>query len=37
MVVQYRGGLVGTIYDKSLRLASHESRSIGAGTASTYM
>ncbi|QRW07534.1 ABC transporter [Ceratobasidium sp. AG-Ba] len=37
MVVQYRGGLVGTIYNKSLRLSAHESRTIGAGTASTYM
>ncbi|KAG8744004.1 hypothetical protein FRC10_010983 [Ceratobasidium sp. 414] len=37
IVVQYRGGLVGTIYNKSLRLAAHESRTIGSGTASTYM
>ncbi|KAG9076600.1 hypothetical protein FRC06_009417, partial [Ceratobasidium sp. 370] len=37
LVVQYRGGLVGTIYNKSLRLAAHESRTIGSGTASTYM
>ncbi|KAG8697410.1 hypothetical protein FRC09_007892 [Ceratobasidium sp. 395] len=37
IVVQYRGGLVGIIYNKSLRLAAHESRTIGSGTASTYM
>ncbi|QRV93384.1 ABC transporter [Ceratobasidium sp. AG-Ba] len=37
MVVKYRGGLVGVIYNKSLRLSAHESRTIGAGTASTYM
>ncbi|KAG8697376.1 hypothetical protein FRC09_007907 [Ceratobasidium sp. 395] len=37
IVVQYRGGLVGIIYNKSLRLTAHESRTIGSGTASTYM
>ncbi|QRW07536.1 ABC transporter transmembrane region [Ceratobasidium sp. AG-Ba] len=36
-VVQYRGALVGVIYRKSLRLSSHESRTVGIGTASTYM
>ncbi|QRV93386.1 ABC transporter [Ceratobasidium sp. AG-Ba] len=35
--VQYRGALVGVIYQKSLRLSSYESRTLGVGTASTYM
>ncbi|KAF8596483.1 P-loop containing nucleoside triphosphate hydrolase protein, partial [Ceratobasidium sp. AG-I] len=37
IVTQYRGALVGALLDKSLKLASHESRKIGSSTASTYM
>ncbi|KAF8595654.1 hypothetical protein BDV93DRAFT_501066 [Ceratobasidium sp. AG-I] len=35
--VQYRGALVGAILQKSLRIASYESRSIGPAKAATYM
>ncbi|KAJ7151958.1 P-loop containing nucleoside triphosphate hydrolase protein [Mycena filopes] len=35
--VQYRGGLVGSIYAKSLRLSSASARELGGGVASTYM
>ena len=37
LVVQFRGALVGCIYAKTLKLASHESRSLGTGVGSTYM
>ncbi|KAJ7493649.1 P-loop containing nucleoside triphosphate hydrolase protein [Mycena latifolia] len=35
--VRYRGGLVGSIYSKSLRLSSKSGRDLGGGVASTYM
>ncbi|KAF8312113.1 P-loop containing nucleoside triphosphate hydrolase protein [Clavulina sp. PMI_390] len=37
MTVRYRAAVVGVVYDKSLRLASHASRKVGVGGASTYM
>ncbi|KAJ7092344.1 P-loop containing nucleoside triphosphate hydrolase protein, partial [Mycena belliarum] len=35
--VQYRAGLVGVIYSKSLRLSSQSGQELGGGVASTYM
>ncbi|KAF8312106.1 P-loop containing nucleoside triphosphate hydrolase protein [Clavulina sp. PMI_390] len=37
MTVRYRAAVVGALYAKALRLASHSSRKIGIGGASTYM
>ena len=37
LCVQFRGALVGTIYTKTLKLASHSSRPLGTGVGSTYM
>lgn len=37
ITVKYRGALVGAIYVKTLRLASHVSRPLGAGIGSNYM
>ncbi|KAJ7493681.1 P-loop containing nucleoside triphosphate hydrolase protein [Mycena latifolia] len=35
--VRYRGGLVGSIYSKTLRLSSNSGKDLGGGVASTYM
>ncbi|KAF8312075.1 P-loop containing nucleoside triphosphate hydrolase protein [Clavulina sp. PMI_390] len=37
MTVRYRAAVVGVVYAKSLRLASHASREVGVGGASTIM
>ncbi|KAF8312074.1 P-loop containing nucleoside triphosphate hydrolase protein [Clavulina sp. PMI_390] len=37
MTVRYRAAIIGVVYDKSLRLASHANRKVGVGGASTYM
>jgi hypothetical protein len=37
ITVKYRAALVGAIYLKTLRLASHASRPLGTGVGSNYM
>lgn len=37
ITVRYRAALVGAVYDKALRLASHANREVGVGGTSTLM